>query len=239
MEGINNESIKSPFNTPKSTVPSELLSKALGYRRWLSEKNPCENYIHDIAWTEDNYGCCLSLADDHIDLLRAHYYLTDALASRKDYWENKRIDSTEIPWTENNLANWYLIVDSTRHALFRHYTNECSYDNVKALYESAIKKYLEIDKTDKSNHNTTVAGIINNYAVFLTKFKQYDEAFVQFDRALSFYDTDSKSLGKDLIVSNKKIAIALKQDSDIKSSFIIFSGARCIGISSEHKGFIF
>lgn len=228
-----------PFNTPKSLVPSELLSKALGYRRWLSENNSCESYIHDIAWTEDNYGCCLSLADNHIDMLRAHHYLTDALASRNEYWENKKNSSTEIPWTENNLANWYLIVDSKRRALFRHYRKECSYNNVKSLYESAIKKYLKIDETDKSNHKLTIAGIINNYAVLLTKFCDYDEAIAQFERALSLYDSDSKSLGKDKIADNKETTLALEQNPEQKMDFTIFSGARSIIISSEHKGFIF
>ena len=227
------------FNTPKSLVPSELLSKALGYRRWLSENNSCEKYIHDIAWTEDNYGCCLSLIDDHIDLLRAHHYLTDALASRKEYWENKKNYSTEIPWTKNNLANWYLIVDSKRQALFRHYSKECSYDNVKSLYESAIKEYLTIDKMDKSNHNLTIAGIINNYAVFLTKFGEYDEALVQFDRALSLYDPDSKSIGKEKIVANKETALAQREKHNPNRSFTIFSGARTIIISTEHRGFIY
>lgn len=233
------ESNIGPFSTPKSLVPSELLSKALGYRRWLSEINPCENYIHDIAWTEDNYGCCLSLIDDHIDLLKAHHYLINALDSRKEYWENKKISSTEIPWTENNLANWYLIVDSKRQALFRDYTKECSYNHVKSLYESAIQEYFEIDKTDKSNHSLTIAGVINNYAVFLTKFGKYNEAFAQFERALSLYDEDSKSLGKDKIVSNKETALALSQNENELRSFTIFSGARCIIISSEHRGFIY
>ena len=228
-----------PFDTPKSLVPSELLSKALGYRRWLSENNSCESYIHDIAWTEDNYGCCLSLADNHIDMLRAHHYLTDALASRNEYWENKKNSSTEIPWTENNLANWYLIVDSKQRALFRHYRKECSYNNVKSLYESAIKKYLKIDETDKSNHKLTIAGIINNYAVLLTKFCYYDEAKAQFERALSLYDSDSKSLGKDKIADNKEKTLALEQNPEQKMDFTIFSGARSIIISSEHKGFIF
>ena len=232
------ESNKKPFDTPKSLVPSELLSKALGYRRWLSENNPSENYIHDIAWTEDNFGCCLSLLDNHIDLLRAHHYLTNALASRKEYWENKNIDSTEIPWTENNLANWYLIVDSTRQALFRHYTNECSFNNVKALYESAIQKSITIEKVAELNHKLAIAGIINNYAVFLAKFDEYDDALIQFDRALSLYDPDSKSIGKDKIVANKETALAQREKPDSHRSFTIFSGARSITISVEHKGFI-
>ena len=227
-----------PFNTPRSLVPSELLSKALGYRRWLSENNSCESYIHDIAWTEDNYGCCLSLADGYVDMLRAYHYLTDALASRKEYWENKN-SSTEIPWTKNNLANWFLIVDSKRRALFRYYTNECSYDNVKSLYESAIETYIQIDMTDKSNHNLTIAGIINNYAVFLTKFGEYDEALAQFERALLLYDSDSKSPGKDKIINNKETTLFIKKNPTQVRSFTIFSGARSIIISSEHKGFIY